>query len=64
MFISIFNRAFPFIMLAVIISSFIQIILTDEMLAKVIPKNRFLSVLSATSPDAIVSARLFQLPVD
>ncbi|WP_249315737.1 hypothetical protein [Bacillus sp. FJAT-49711] len=51
-------------MLAVIISSFIQIILTDEMLAKVIPKNRFLSVLSATSPDAIVSARLFQLPVD
>ena len=45
-FISILIEALPFIMLAVIISALIQMFVTDEMLAKVIPKNRFLSVLS------------------
>ncbi len=55
-FISILIEAIPFILLAVIISALIQIFITDEMLAKVIPKNRFLSVLSATSLGAIFPA--------
>ncbi|MBE1555291.1 permease [Sporosarcina limicola] len=52
-FISILIEALPFIMLAVIISAVIQMFVTDEMLAKIIPKNRFLSVLAATSLGAI-----------
>ncbi|MBS4198345.1 permease [Bacillus sp. FJAT-49732] len=55
-FISILIESLPFIMLAVIISGLIQVFVTDEMMAKVIPKNRFLSVLSATSLGAIFPA--------
>ncbi|PLT31152.1 permease [Peribacillus deserti] len=44
-FVSILIEAIPFILLAVVISGVIQIFVTEEMLAKIIPKNRFLSVL-------------------
>ncbi|REB04711.1 permease [Sporosarcina sp. BI001-red] len=55
-FISILIEALPFILLAVIISALIQLWVTDEMLAKLIPKNRFLSVLTATSLGAVFPA--------
>ncbi|WP_432352770.1 permease [Sporosarcina sp. A2] len=55
-FISILIEALPFILLAVIISALIQLWVTDEMLTKLIPKNRFLSVLTATSLGAIFPA--------
>ncbi len=46
-FISILIESLPFILLGVLISGIIQIFVTEEMIAKVIPKNRFLSVLFA-----------------
>lgn len=55
-FISILIEALPFILLAVVISALIQLWVTDEMLAKLIPKNRFLSVLTATSLGAVFPA--------
>ncbi|MEK4484305.1 permease [Psychrobacillus sp. FSL H8-0484] len=55
-FISILIESLPFILLAVIVSALIQVFVTDEMLAKVIPKNRFLSVLSASALGAIFPA--------
>ncbi|WP_391119302.1 permease [Psychrobacillus sp. L3] len=55
-FISILIESLPFIMLAVIVSALIQVFVTDEMLAKVIPKNRFLSVLSASALGAVFPA--------
>lgn len=54
--ISILIEALPFILLSVIFSGLIQVFVSDEMLARVIPKNRFLSVLSATSLGAIFPA--------
>ncbi|WP_026692351.1 permease [Peribacillus kribbensis] len=44
-FISILIEAIPFILLAVLISGVIQIFVTEEMLAKIIPKNRYLSII-------------------
>lgn len=44
-FISIFIESFPFILLGVLISGIIQMFVSEEMIAKVLPKNRFLSVL-------------------
>jgi uncharacterized membrane protein YraQ (UPF0718 family) len=47
-FISILIEALPFVTLGVLISGIIQIFLTEEMIAKVIPKNRILAVLFAS----------------
>jgi uncharacterized protein len=44
-FISILVEALPFVVLGVIISGVIQMFITESMLAKIIPKNRFLSVI-------------------
>ncbi|MDA7026437.1 permease [Bacillus sp. CLL-7-23] len=47
-FISILIEAIPFVLIGVFISGLIQIFVTEEMMAKIIPKNRFLAVLSGT----------------
>ncbi|AGK53739.1 permease [Bacillus sp. 1NLA3E] len=47
-FISILIEALPFVTLGVLISGVIQIFLTEEMIAKIIPKNRILAVLFAS----------------
>ncbi|MBP0724129.1 permease [Bacillus sp. RG28] len=44
-FISIVVEALPFILIGVFFSGIIQIFVTEEMLSKLIPKNRFLAVL-------------------
>ncbi|WP_217303567.1 permease [Clostridium sp. 001] len=46
-FLSIILEAFPFIMVGTILASIIQIFVTEETLAKIIPKNKFLGLLSA-----------------
>jgi uncharacterized membrane protein YraQ (UPF0718 family) len=46
-FLSIILEAFPFIMVGTILSSTIQIFVTEETLAKIIPKNKFLGLLCA-----------------
>ncbi|MES1039770.1 permease [Peribacillus simplex] len=46
-FISILIESLPFILLGVLISGIIQMFVSEEMIAKVIPKNPILSVLSA-----------------
>ncbi|MEH7401145.1 permease [Gottfriedia acidiceleris] len=46
-FISIVVEALPFILIGVFISGIIQIFITEEMLYKIIPKNRYLAVLVA-----------------
>ncbi|MEV5038060.1 hypothetical protein CN563_09680 [Bacillus sp. AFS026049] len=46
-FISILIESLPFILLGVLISGIIQIFVSEEMIAKIIPKNPILSVLSA-----------------
>ncbi|MBL5768377.1 permease [Bacillus sporothermodurans] len=55
-FISILIESLPFVLLGVIISGVIQMFITEEMIAKVIPKNRFLAVLSATIIGALFPA--------
>lgn len=55
-FISILIESLPFVLLGVIISGIIQMFITEEMIAKVIPKNRFLAVLSATVVGALFPA--------
>ncbi|AZV42691.1 permease [Peribacillus asahii] len=55
-FISILIESLPFILLAVILSGIIQIFVTEEMLAKIIPKNRYLSVLVTTLLGALFPA--------
>lgn len=47
-FISILIEALPFVLIGVFISGFIQMFVTEDMVAKWMPKNRFLSVLLAT----------------
>lgn len=47
-FISILIEALPFVLIGVFISGFIQMFVTEDMVAKWMPKNRFLSVLMAT----------------
>ncbi|MFB6466327.1 permease [Cytobacillus sp. Hz8] len=44
-FISILIEALPFVLIGVFISGFIQMFITEEMIAKVMPKNRFLAIL-------------------
>ncbi len=47
-FISILIEALPFVTLGVLISGIIQIFVTDEMIAKIMPKNRILAVVFST----------------
>ncbi|ENQ3107692.1 hypothetical protein SAMN04488168_11249 [Bacillus sp. 491mf] len=46
-FISILIEALPFVLIGVFISGFIQMFVTEDMVARWMPKNRFLSVLLA-----------------
>lgn len=48
-FISIFLEAIPFVMVGVIISSIIQIFVSEELLAGIIPKNKLVGILIASS---------------
>ncbi|MFJ7727979.1 permease [Neobacillus sp. NPDC097160] len=47
-FISILIEALPFVTLGVLISGIIQIFVTEEMIAKIMPKNRVLAVIFAS----------------
>ena len=47
-FISILIESIPFILIGVFISGFIQMFVSEETIARIIPKNRFLAVLYAT----------------
>ncbi|WHY78850.1 permease [Neobacillus sp. WH10] len=47
-FISILIEALPFVTLGVLISGIIQIFVTEEMIAKIMPKNRVLAVVFAS----------------
>lgn len=47
-FISILIEAIPFVLIGVFISGLIQMFVTEEMMAKIIPQNQFLAVLSGT----------------
>ncbi|MFC7394959.1 permease [Scopulibacillus cellulosilyticus] len=47
-FISLLIEAVPFVVVGVFISALIELFITEEMIAKVIPKNRFLSVTMGT----------------
>ncbi|MFK9094145.1 permease [Bacillus salipaludis] len=47
-FISILIEALPFVTLGVLISGIIQIFVTEEMIAKIMPKNRALAVIFAS----------------
>ncbi|MEH6996650.1 permease, partial [Neobacillus drentensis] len=49
-------EALPFILLGVLISGIIQIFVTEEMMARIIPKNKILAVLSAALIGAIFPA--------
>ncbi|MCL6709983.1 permease [Pseudomonas sp. R2.Fl] len=55
-FISILIEALPFILLGVIISGIIQIFVTDEMMAKAIPKNKFGAIVLASVIGALFPA--------
>ncbi len=55
-FISILIEALPFILLGVLISGIIQIFVTEEMMARIIPKNKILAIVSATFIGAIFPA--------
>lgn len=55
-FISILIEAIPFVLIGVFISGIIQMFVTEEMIAKIIPKNRFLAVLLATIVGALFPA--------
>ena len=55
-FISILIEALPFVLLGVIISGIIQIFITDEVMARVIPKNKIGAVLLASVIGALFPA--------
>jgi uncharacterized protein len=55
-FISILIEALPFILLGVLISGIIQIFVTEEMMARIIPKNKIFAVFSAAFIGAIFPA--------
>lgn len=55
-FISILIESIPFILIGVFISGFIQMFVSEEMIARIIPKNRFLAVLFATFIGALFPA--------
>ncbi|WP_234124106.1 permease [Clostridium hydrogenum] len=48
-FLSIILEAFPFIIIGVFISSIIQMFVSEETIAKIIPKNKFIGLLAAAS---------------
>ena len=47
-FVSIFLEAIPFVMIGVIISSIIQMFVSEELLARIIPKNKLVGILIAS----------------
>ncbi len=55
-FISILIEAFPFVLIGVFVAGFIQMFISEEMVAKVVPKNRFLAVLYGTLIGALFPA--------
>jgi uncharacterized membrane protein YraQ (UPF0718 family) len=55
-FISILIEAIPLVLIGVFIAGFIQMFVTEEMITKMIPKNRFLSVIYAALLGAIFPA--------
>ncbi|WP_445491995.1 permease [Niallia sp. 03133] len=55
-FISIIIEALPFILIGVIVSGIIQIFVSDEMIAKIMPKNTILSVIVASLLGSIIPA--------
>jgi len=55
-FISLVIEAVPFIVVGVFISAIIQIFITEEMIAKFIPKNRFFSILLGTCMGSLFPA--------
>ncbi|MBY0122749.1 permease [Bacillus sp. S/N-304-OC-R1] len=55
-FISILIEAIPFVLIGVLVSGIIQIFLTEEMIKKLLPKNRFLSILFAILLGALFPA--------
>lgn len=48
-FISILIEAIPFVLIGVFISGLIQMFITEGMVARIIPKNRYLAVLFAST---------------
>lgn len=50
-------EAFPFILIGVLISGIIQIFVTEEMMARVIPKNKLLAFFLASVIGAILLER-------
>jgi uncharacterized membrane protein YraQ (UPF0718 family) len=55
-FISIIIEALPFIVLGVFIAAFIQMFITEEMIAKIMPRNRFLSIAIGTGIGSLFPA--------
>ena len=55
-FISILIESIPFILIGVFISGFIQMFVSEEMIARIIPKNRYLAILFATIMGALFPA--------
>lgn len=55
-FISLLIESLPFVLIGVIISGIIQMFVTEEMMAKAIPKNKFLSVIWASFLGALFPA--------
>ena len=55
-FISIIIEALPFILIGVLISGIIQIFVSEELIAKIIPKNPILAILSASLVGSIIPA--------
>lgn len=53
---SIIIEAVPFVLIGVLIAGIIQIFITEEMIAKVMPKNKFLAVLMGTFIGALFPA--------
>lgn len=55
-FISLLIESLPFVLIGVIISGIIQMFVTEDMMAKAIPKNKFLSVIWASFLGALFPA--------
>ncbi|MGG4364600.1 permease [Bacillus subtilis] len=55
-FISILIEAIPFILIGVILSGIIQMFVSEEMIARIMPKNRFLAVLFGALAGALFPA--------
>ncbi|MFD2618450.1 permease [Terrilactibacillus laevilacticus] len=55
-FISILIEAIPFVVIGVFISAFIQMFISENMLSRIIPKNRYASVVMGTCMGALFPA--------